>query len=236
MSQQPPKDYIRLRYFWFKQKSKNMKKLLFLGAAFMALSFTEKEVIPDPAPTSMEVMSSVQNDKAFLLDYYGRTENQLKQQLDGLSSAQLQYKPSADKWSISQCVEHIIKTEKALFDMAKEALANSANPERRDEVKVTDQQLIDGIIDRSHKAEAPAELTGEGAYTDAETAMVDFRTQRAEILSYLESVSVDDLRNHISDSPFGPVDAYHSMLFIAGHTARHTLQIEEVKANPAFPR
>jgi len=213
-----------------------MKKLLLLGAAFMAFSFTQREVIPNAVKPIVGGFASVQNDKAFLLDYYRKTENQLKQDLDGLTSAQLQYKPSADKWSISQCVEHIIKTEKALFDMAKEALANPANPERRDEVKVTDQQLIDGITDRSHKAEAPAELIGEGAYTDAKAAMADFRAQRAEILSYLENVSVDDLRNHIADSPFGPVDAYHSMLFIAGHTARHTLQIEEVKANTDFPK
>ena len=178
----------------------------------------------------------MQNDKAFLLDYYRKTENQLKEQLDGLNSAQLQYKPSADTWSISQCVEHIIKTEKVLFDMTKETMAEPANPERKEEVQVTDQQLIDGITDRSHKAEATAELTGEGIYTDVEAAMADFRAQRAELLSYLEDVSVDDLRNHIADSPFGPVDGYHSMLFIAGHTARHTLQIEEVKSNPAFPK
>lgn len=213
-----------------------MKKLLLLGAAFMAFSFAPREIIPNAVKPIAGGLVSVQNDKAFLLDYYRKTENQLKQDLDELTSAQLQYKPSADKWSISQCVEHIIKTEKALFDMAKEALANPANPERRDEVKVTDQQLIDGITDRSHKAEAPAELIGEGAYSDAKEAMADFRAQRAEILSYLENVSVDDLRNHIADSPFGPVDAYHSMLFIAGHTARHTLQIEEVKANTDFPK
>lgn len=213
-----------------------MNKLLLLGAAFMAFSFTPREIIPNATEPLAGRFASVQNDKAFLLDYYRKTENQLKQDLEGLSNAQLQYKPSADKWSISQCVEHIIKTEKALFAMAKETLANPANPERRDEVKVTDQQLIDGIADRGHKAEAPAELIGEGAYTDAMTAIADFRAQRADILSYLENVSVDDLRNHIADSPFGPIDAYHSMLFIAGHTARHTLQIEEVKANTDFPR
>lgn len=212
-----------------------MKKLLLLGAAFMAFSFTQRAVIPAAVKPMAGQIASVQNDKAFLLDYYQQTQNQLKEQLDGLSIAQLQYKPSVDQWSISQCVEHIIKTEKMLFDMAKKTLAGPASPERKEEVKVTDQQLIDGITDRSHKAEASAELTGEGNYTDVEAAMADFRAQRAEILSYLEDVSVDDLRNHIADSPFGPVDAYHSMLFIAGHTARHTLQIEEVKSNPAFP-
>jgi len=213
-----------------------MKKLLILGAAFMAVSFTHPTVVSDGAKRNESVIKSVQDEKEFLLDYYQQTENQLKKQLKGLSNEQLQFKPSDDQWSVSQCVEHIIKTEKMLFDMAKEALDKPANPERKSEVTVTDQQLIDGIIDRSRKAEAPAALIGEGSYTDVKTAMADFRAQRKVILSYLKDVSVDDLRSHISDSPFGPVDSYHSMLFIAGHTARHTLQIEEVKANAAFPK
>src|SRR5690606_23115250 len=154
-----------------------MKKLLLLGAALMAFSFTHREVIPNTVKPVAGEATPVQNDKAFLLDYFQQTEDQLNKQLEGLTSAQLQYKPSADRWSVSQCVEHIIKTEKMLFDMAKEALAKPATPERKDEVKVTDQQLIDGITDRSHKAEASAELIGEGSYTDWETAMADFRAQ-----------------------------------------------------------
>lgn len=213
-----------------------MRKLLLLGAAFIALSFTHPTITPNTVNPLESGVISVQNDQAFLLNYYRKTENRLKEQLNGLSTAQLQYKPSADEWSISQCMEHIIKTEKMLFDMAKEALAKPANPERKEEVKVTDQQLIDGIIDRSQKAEAPEALIGGGAYTDTEAAMTDFQAQREVILSYLKDVSVDDLRNHITDSPFGAVDTYHSMLFIAGHTARHTLQIEEVKSNAAFPK
>ncbi|MGV3763891.1 DinB family protein [Parapedobacter sp.] len=213
-----------------------MKKLLLLGAAFIALSFTHPTMTTNTVKPLERGATSVQNDKAFLLDYYRKTENRLEEQLKGLSSAQLQFKPSADKWSISQCVEHIIKTEKMLFDMAKEALAKPATPERKAEVTVTDQQLMDGITDRSQKAEAPEALRGEGIYKDVKTAMADFRAQRKVILSYLKGVSVDELRNHISDSPFGSIDGYHSMLFIAGHTARHTLQIEEVKANAAFPK
>lgn len=201
----------------------------------MALSFTPRETQPaSNAPTPQKI-APAQNGKAFLLDYFQQTEDRLNAQLEGLTAAQLQFTPSADRWSVSQCVEHIILTEKMLFDMARTALAEPATPERKGEVKVTDQQLIDMITDRSHKAEATAELIGKGAYTDPETAIADFRAQRKAILDYLDGISADDLRSHITDSPFGPIDGYHSMLFIAGHTARHTLQIEEVKSNPSFP-
>ncbi|GGG94941.1 hypothetical protein GCM10007415_32640 [Parapedobacter pyrenivorans] len=212
-----------------------MNKLLLLSAAFLTLSFTTTE---STLPTKHIHGEAIvpQNDKAFLRDYYRETKNQLKKSIKGLSTAQLQYKPSASEWSVSQCLEHIIKTEKAIFGMTKEALEKPANPERKDEVKVTDQQLIDGMTDRSEKAEAPAMLTGTGSYQDVATALKDFQAQRTEILDYIETVPLDELRNHINDSPFGPVDSYHSILFIAAHTARHTLQIEEVKSKDTFPK
>ena len=212
-----------------------MNKLILLGAAFMALSFTQRETQPANITATPQTAAQAQNGKTFLMNYFQQTEDRLNAQLEGLTTAQLQFTPSADRWSVSQCVEHIILTEKMLFDMARKALAKPANPERKDEMKLTNQQLIDMVTDRSHKAEATAELIGKGAYTDPETAMADFRAQRKAILAYLDGISADDLRNHIDDSPFGPIDGYHSILFIAGHTARHTLQIEEVKSNPAFP-
>ena len=54
-------------------------------------------------------------------------------------------------------------------------------------------------------------------------------------MDFINDQTEEDLRNHISDSPFGPVDGYQSLLFIAGHMARHTLQIEEVMQAENFP-
>jgi hypothetical protein len=46
-----------------------------------------------------------------------------------------------------------------------------------------------------------------------------------------------DLREHAIDSPFGKkLDGYEWVLFIAGHSDRHTKQILEVKSNPNFPK
>jgi len=69
-----------------------------------------------------------------------------------------------------------------------------------------------------------------------ETAFKDLENQRKEILEFIKNADLEDLRNHVSDSPAGPTDAYQSLLFLAGHTARHTLQIEEVKADTHFPK
>lgn len=173
--------------------------------------------------------------KEFLLSYFGETLNGLQASVADLSEAQLQYKPSNEQWSISQILEHIILTEKMLFEMMKQEMAKPANPERRAEIQVSDEDIIKGMIDRSQKAKATEELEGEGAYISSEEAMEDVMEQRQIVVDYLKKVPVQELRDRVSDSPYGPVDAYQSFLFLAGHMARHTLQIEEVKASPGFP-
>ena len=173
--------------------------------------------------------------KEFLFDYFKQTADNLAESVAGLSEAQLQFKPAKDKWSVSQCLEHIVTTESMLFNMALKNLEGPANPEEKGEVKFTDEGLIAAITDRSQKAEAPAELQGKGKYTDPETALRDLTTGREAVLEYIGNVSVEDLRDHVIEFPFGKVDGYQSLLFVAAHSARHTLQIEEIKAAPGFP-
>lgn len=176
------------------------------------------------------------NNKAFLADYYQQTFNALKKSTENLSPAQLHFKPAADKWSVGQCLEHIVSTEKMLFGFAKQAMEAPATPERRSEVKATDENIIKGINDRSYKAKATEDLTGKNQLNNPTDALNELQRDRKMIMDYLANVKEEDLRNHISDSPFGPVDAYQSFLFIAGHTARHTLQIEEVRSDKSFPK
>ncbi|HEY9559731.1 MAG TPA: DinB family protein, partial [Anseongella sp.] len=74
-----------------------------------------------------------------------------------------------------------------------------------------------------------------GKYASVEAALAQLEATRDTILNYIDQANVNDLRNHIIESPGGTSDGYQSLLFIAGHTARHTLQINEVKSDPGFP-
>lgn len=206
-----------------------MKRLLFL--LFTVCTLVNTVMAQSAAPRT-------QHDKAFLLDYYQQTFDALQQSVEGLSEAQLAFKSAPDRWSISQCLEHIIQTEPALFVYAKKTLEQQPNPERKGDVKMSDDDVIKGMTDRSFKAKASEELSPKeaGTYKNAKFALKDLKKQRKELLGYIKGISVDDMRNHIADSPFGPVDGYHSLLYIPAHTARHTLQIEEVKADPNFPK
>ena len=65
---------------------------------------------------------------------------------------------------------------------------------------------------------------------------------QADLAEYLESTP--DLREHateavplkaVSNGAYDLMDGYQWILAAAAHTERHTKQILEVKANPAFP-
>jgi len=176
------------------------------------------------------------NGKDFLFNYYQQTFNALQKSVEGLSETQLNFKPAADRWSVRQCLEHIVLTEKIIFDFAKKGMEAPANPERKKDLKMQDEDVFKGITDRSFKAKAPESIVLTGKYLNADAALTDLKINRKAVFKYIDSVSLDDLRNHISDSPIGLIDAYQEFVFLAGHTSRHTAQIEEVKADVNFPK
>jgi len=66
-------------------------------------------------------------------------------------------------------------------------------------------------------------------------ALKHFVESRAQTEDFLKKTP--DLRAHAIDSPLGKqLDAYEWVLFIAAHSERHTKQINEVKADPNFPK
>lgn len=212
-----------------------MKRIFILSLLVMTLFGVHAQ----QSTTNLEINgkgAEKQKDKAFLNAYFQQTYDALARSVSGLSAEQLNYKPTPQEWSINQCLEHIVLTERMLFTEAQKNLQAPASPKRRKDVKITDQEVINAISDRSHKAKAPESLIGAGKYSDPAQALEELKSDRKAVAAFVETSSLDDMRNHISDTPFGATDGYHGFLYIAGHTARHTGQIEALKADAGFPK
>ena len=183
-----------------------------------------------------EILEAEPDDQAALLDYYQETADELRKSVEGLTQEQLHFKPAPDKWSVIECVEHIVLAEPLLFEWFKDGMQQAANPEKKDSITVSDGDIKGFVTDREYKANAPENMAPTGKYTNADQALQDFQVQRETILATVSQYATEDMREHVLDLPTGKADAYQFALFIAGHTARHTLQIEEVKTNEDFPR
>ncbi|WP_158085460.1 DinB family protein [Niastella vici] len=164
------------------------------------------------------------------------TEQGVKDQVKGLTEAQLKFKPGPDRWSIEECVKHIAKSEEMLWQMMDSVMKGAATPDKRSEIKLTDEQLIQRIEDRSTKVKTMEKLKPENIpLKNTEEALASFTKDREKLIEYVKSTE-SDLRNHTVAFPFGTIDSYQMILFIAAHSNRHTQQIMEVKADPNYPK
>jgi len=175
-------------------------------------------------------------ERKFLVSELKDTKSAIQSTVKGLSEKQLNYKSAPDRWSIRECVYHITLAENNLWNLLETAMKNPPTPEKRREVTVSDDDLLKGITDRTEKRQAPEVIRPDKAsWKNTQEALAAFKLSRGNHLKYAKTTT-EDLRNHIIDLPFGKVDAYQFMLFMAGHSQRHLLQIKEIKADPGFPR
>ena len=98
-----------------------------------------------------------------------------------------------------------------------------------------EEKILKQVPDRSHKVQAPEPLKPNNRFGSPKASLKHFKTSRATTVKFLKTAK--DLRGHAVDSPLGKkLDAYEWVLFLAAHSERHTKQIEEVKADPNFPK
>ena len=153
-----------------------------------------------------------------------------------LSEAQLKFKPAPDKWSVEECMMHIAASETVLWGIADGTIKAAANPEKRSEIKMSDEDVKKNIADRTNKVKTfpPLEPQNSGFKTASE-ASASFKENRDKLIKYVNTTK-DDLRNHVAKLEFGYLDSYQMALFIGAHTNRHIAQMKEVMADPNFPK
>jgi hypothetical protein len=180
--------------------------------------------------------SLTKKERKFAADHMKTTKTDVADAVKGLTESQLNYKASADKWSVKECVYHIAISEKNLWGMLEASMKAAATPEKRSEVKMTDEQVLKMIQDRSAKFKTFETFEPKNTpYKSLDEALNDFKTTRAAHIKYIKATS-EDLRNHFVQLPFGWLDCYQFCLFISAHSNRHTQQMNEVKADAGYPK
>jgi uncharacterized damage-inducible protein DinB len=202
-----------------------MKKLLPFLAVLLLVSFSSTKT------------GLTKKEKKYAVDYLEQTKADLQNTVAGLSEDQFNFKPAADRWSIKECLQHIVLTETALWQMTDATLKATANPDKRSEIKATDEDLVKRMTDRTNKVKTVEALYPEKATTvpTALSALNAFNEQRGKLIKFMKKTD-DDMRNHVTQTPLGWLDSYQMILFMAAHSNRHTQQIAEVKADPNFPK
>jgi hypothetical protein len=185
--------------------------------------------------TAASSQELTQAEKERALQYLESTKANLLETTKGLSEAQWNFKPGPDRWSIAQVMEHIAASEDFIRDgLLKEKVMASPQGRPDRDVKKIDDAVVEMIPDRSRKAQAPDPLQPRNRFGSPEESLKHFLESRGTTEQYLKAAA--GLRDHVMEGPVGKMDGYEFILFIAAHSERHTKQIDEVKADPNFPK
>ena len=169
------------------------------------------------------------------VNYLEKTRADVLAATKGLTDAQWNYRPGPDRWSVAEVTEHIAASEDFLMNTIREKVMNAPGRTEPDDVKALDELVLQKIPDRTAKAQAPEPLRPNNRFGSPQASLTHFKESRAKTIEFLKKTK--DLRLHAADSPLGKkLDGYEWVLFIAAHSERHTKQIAEVKADPAFPK
>ena len=204
-----------------------MRKQLLPFALFIVLTSAGLRVAPG---------TMTPDERKAAINYYLKTKAKLLADVRGLSENQLNWKADSTRWSIYQCTEHIALSETLIWRWIQMTEKQPPTPEKRSEVKLTTEQLLAMTTDRSHKVQAPEMLKPVKQFPSESDAIMAFSSRRDSTIDYIK-MTQDDLKDHFIVHPvFGTMDLYQGLMLLAAHSARHTLQIEEVMATPGFPK
>jgi uncharacterized damage-inducible protein DinB len=184
------------------------------------------------ATASAQEVTQADKDKA--LQYLETTKKNVLEATKGLSEAQWNFKSGPDRWSVAQVMEHIAAAEDFIRGTLKEKIMMAPAGEAGRDVKKTDEAVLAMVPDRTTKAQAPEPLVPTNRFGSPDGAIRHFVESRAATEDFLKTAT--GLRDHVTDSPMGKLDGYEFVLLIAAHSERHTKQINEVKADPNFPK
>jgi hypothetical protein len=181
-----------------------------------------------------QTLTQGERDRALSELYVSR--KQFLDSVAGLSEAQWNFKPAPAVWSIAECAEHIAVADDLLLNGLPKLMQSPAEPQKRAEVKGKDELVLKQTLDRSHKFQAPEMLVPKHRWPNEAALVEHFKETRDHLLDYVRTTE-DDLRDHFTQHPaFKTVDAYQFILLMSAHCERHTLQLNEVKQAPGFPK
>ncbi len=158
-----------------------------------------------------------------------------------LSDAQLNWKPAEKSWSVGQCLDHIIKTNRE-FDPEFDKIASGNRKNSFWETwspftGMGGRFLINAVSEDSKKAKAPSKAIVPPSEIEA-GIVAKFAEQISEVNKKVEACSGVDLEKTVVTSPFLSVFTYKfddALTVLVEHSKRHIRQAKRVMDANEFP-
>lgn len=161
-----------------------------------------------------------------------------------LSSTQLNWKPSAERWSIAQCFDHLVNANQGYLPIIESVRTGTKQTtfwERLPVLPGLAGKLLIKSLDPASTRKIKAPKRFEPAQSNISASVIDdFAAQQDKIIAGMNATSHLDLEKIVITSPavsagivtYSLLDAYRIILV---HELRHFQQAERVATEPGFP-
>jgi hypothetical protein len=165
-----------------------------------------------------------------------------KSTFGNLTAPQLNWKPSAERWSVAQCFEHLLTSNKGYLPIIEGVLAGRTPTfwERMPVLPGLGGGLLIKSLDPATTRKLKAPKRFEPAQSDIRPSVIDdFVAQQRAIVEKMKATEHLDLEKVVITSPalsvvtYSLMDAYR---IIVVHEHRHFQQAKRVTEEAGFPR
>jgi len=171
-----------------------------------------------------------------------RNAEEARRVVRGLSDAQLNWKPSPDKWSIAQCLEHLTAASGGFNPYFVEALARGRQRFAAASPPTYQPSFMGRWLIKHVEPESPRKLRAPKIFkpstSNVQNALDNFIEQQKAFLEFVAETNGIDYNRTRLRSPVTPLVRYSladAYVITVSHEQRHLQQARRVRETPGFP-
>lgn len=186
-------------------------------------------------------MNAQKADLANLIAAANNIANETKSTFGNLTPLQLNWKPSADRWSVAQCFDHLLTSHEGYLPIIDNVLAGKKRTvwERMPLLPGLAGKMLIKSLDPANTRKMKARKAFTPAQSDIKASVInDFVDQQGKIVEKMKATDHLDLEKIVITSPVLAVITYSLMdayRVIVVHCQRHFQQAKRVMDESGFP-
>jgi hypothetical protein len=171
-----------------------------------------------------------------------RNADEARDVVDGLSDTQLNWKPSPDKWSIAQCLEHLTAASSGFNPYFVDALARGRQRFTTASAPMYQPSFMGRWLIKHVEPESLRKLRAPKIFkpsaSNVRNALDNFLEQQKAFVKFVSETNGIDYNRTRLRSPVTPLVRYSladAYVITVSHEQRHLQQARRVRETPGFP-
>lgn len=159
-----------------------------------------------------------------------------------LNEEQFNWKPTAERWSVAECISHIQTANETYFPMLEEISNGTYASSFWERISPLSgffgRMLLKSVSPETTRKVKTASIFKPAASRYSKSLIDDFRGSNDQLISYMRKIKDEDLSTIIA-SPVNVLITYsldHSLKIMTYHEVRHLNQAENVMKMDKFPK